>query len=190
MIEFIQIAQAATDTLAQTSEMAGEVASEGGALGSFGISWQLFLAQLINFGIIIFVMWKWVLTPVAKRLQERTNNIEKSLQDARSTEEDKVNFDAWKKEEMVKARQEAASVIKQAQDESLRVRDELIGKAKADQQAVVNEAKSEIAAEKEKVMKAIKSESAELIMVSLEKILRKKMNAKEDEEYIEEILNS
>ena len=57
----------------------GEVTKEagsGGVIGTLGLNWKLFMAQLLNFGIVLFVLWKWVFRPVAGALETRRQRVE------------------------------------------------------------------------------------------------------------------
>ncbi|MBL8031980.1 MAG: hypothetical protein JNK33_06710, partial [Candidatus Doudnabacteria bacterium] len=68
---FIEVAHASEAATGQAS-----------GLGSLGLNAKLFIAQLVNFSIIFFVLWRWVFKPITRHLQERTTRIEQSLQDA------------------------------------------------------------------------------------------------------------
>ena len=48
----------------------------------FGLEARLFLFQLVNFLIIVFVLKKFLFAPLKKMLDERKRKIEQSLQDA------------------------------------------------------------------------------------------------------------
>jgi F0F1-type ATP synthase membrane subunit b/b' len=97
--------------LAATEEAVHAVETDPGLLGTLGISWKLFLAQLINFGIVLFVFWKWVVKPLGKTLTDRQTRIESGLKNADLMEKEKHEFDAWRKEQMHKARMEAEGII-------------------------------------------------------------------------------
>src|SRR5690348_9342004 len=77
----------------------------------FGLNWKLFIAQLVNFGIILFVLWKWVFGPVGKKLQERSDKIEKSLQQAKEIEEKHKAAEQHRMLEIEKARKEASEIV-------------------------------------------------------------------------------
>ena len=49
---------------------------------NLGIDWKIFLAQLVNFGIVFFVLKKFAFSPIQKLLKERQSKIEKGLDDA------------------------------------------------------------------------------------------------------------
>ena len=173
-----------------TAEAAAETEKAGGAIGALGINLKLFIAQLINFGVILLVLWKWVFTPVAKKLTERTEKIEKALRDADDTTREKQEFTVWKNQEIAKPRQEASVIITQAQNDSGKVKDEMLLSAKQEQEKVIQQAKKEIDAEKQKALLEVKSEIADMVVLAAEKILRHKLDDKKDQELIKESLKS
>ena len=181
---FVHTAYAATEAATETAE------GSGGVSGTLGLNWKLFAAQLVNFGILLVVLWKFVFIPVAKKMQERTSKIDKSLKDAQDIEVQKKQFAEWKDQEMAKARKQAAEVITASQTEAGKVRQQILDQAKAEQEKLVKQAKEQIASEKNQALSDIKSQVADMITGAAEKILRKNLDAKADKEFIEESLNS
>src|SRR3989344_1805866 len=117
----IKTAHAATEAAAEAAPAVGEAAAHAekqGVLDTLGINWKLLIAQLVNFGIILVVLWKWVFTPVAKKLTERTERIEKAMKDASDTEKAKADYFQWKETEMTKVRSQAPAIITAAQSEA------------------------------------------------------------------------
>ena len=45
---------------------AKQVAESAGILGPLGVDVKLFIAQLVNVGVVLFVMWRWVYKPLLK----------------------------------------------------------------------------------------------------------------------------
>ncbi len=99
--------------IAKAAEVANE-AAQAGPVQLFGLNWKLFLAQLINFSVVLFVLWKWVFRPVAKGLADRTTKIENSLAEAERIAAERETFDSWKDKEMAQVRQEANQIIVEA----------------------------------------------------------------------------
>lgn len=166
------------------------VAADTGIAATFGVDWMKFVAQLINFAIVLFVLWKFVFTPVTKKLEERTAKIEKAMKDASSTEAEKQDFAKWKAEQMVNTRHEASVIVSQAQTEATKAKDEILKQAQTDQQKIVDQAKKQIQEEKTAQLQAAKGELADLITNATEKILRHKLDGKKDEELIKESLKN
>jgi len=180
MIDLFNIAQAAAEATAESA----------GGIGSLGINLKLFIAQLINFGIILIVLWKWVFTPVAKKLTERTERVEKAMKDASDTEKAKNDFASWKDTEMVKVRSQATAIITAAQSEAGKAKQQILDETKKEQERVISQAKVKIEEEKNTAIRDVKSQMADLVTLASEKILKEKLNTKSDQELIEQSIKN
>lgn len=191
MIDFISMAQAATEAAQHVVESgaAAESTSEG-ILGKLGIDLQLFIAQLINFAIVLFVLWKWVFTPVTKKLQERADKIEKSLHDADVVEKEKQEFSQWREQEIAKTRSSAQHIVAEAQQEAQNIKQATLEQTGQEQQKLVEQAKKEIHHEKQQVLSSAKAEIADMVTTASEKILREKLDEKKDKGLIEKTLDN
>ena len=176
MIEFIHIAQAA--------EVATEAEKQTGVLGTLGVNWKLFLAQAFNFGVILFVLWKYVFTPVGKKLTERSEKIAIALKDAEDIELQKADFDLWKKEETTKAKQEFADILENAQKEAEKEKHEILAKTKVEQDKLIAKSKAQIAQDEKNMLTKVKSSVADMVVLATEKVLREKLDGKHDLELI------
>ncbi|MBI2607669.1 MAG: F0F1 ATP synthase subunit B [Candidatus Doudnabacteria bacterium] len=182
-MDLSSIILAATEVAQETTH--AEEAS-GGVLGTLGINWKLFLAQLINFGIVLFVFWKWIVKPLGQTLTERQERIESGLKKAEKAEEDRKKFDAWKMEELKKARVTADEVLRQATDTANKIKQETIFEAQKQSEKILEQAKSTIAAEKDQMVKEVKQEVATLVVAASEKILNSKLDPVKDHALIKE----
>lgn len=166
-------------------------AAEGtstGIVGLFGLNWKLFIAQLINFGIIVFVLWKWVWGPVTKGLADRTAKIEDSLKEAEAIEKDRADFDSWKQGEIASVRKEAAAILTEAKQSAESLRKQSLDQTKLEQGKLVEQTQAKLAQEKDKLIGEAKQEIANLVVQSTELILREKLSPKKDQELIDKAL--
>src|SRR5580692_3744415 len=88
-------------------------------VGDFGLSWPFFLAQVLNFTIVAFVLWRFAFKPVLATLDERQKKIASGLQYA---DEMKAKLEA--------AQQESVASAKRAQAEAAKIIDEARKSAK------------------------------------------------------------
>ena len=51
---------------------------------TFHIELNLLVAQIVNFSIVLFVLYRFAYAPILKTLNSRTGKIEKGLKDAES----------------------------------------------------------------------------------------------------------
>jgi len=80
------------------------------ALGNLGINLSYLVVQILNFFIVMLIMSFWAYKPILKVLDERSNKIAKSLEDARKSEES-----------LAAAQSEADKIISEAQAERARI---------------------------------------------------------------------
>ena len=182
---------AATETTTNEeahTEATEEHAEETGVVGMFGLNWKLLLAQLINFGIILFVLWKWVFGPVTKGLADRTAKIEGSLVEAQRITEERQTFDSWKQGEIAQVRQEAAGIITQAKSEAEKLRSDMLAQTKIDQDKIAQQMRGQLEQEKKAILQEAKVEIADIIVTASESILKAKLDAKKDGELIKQAL--
>jgi F-type H+-transporting ATPase subunit b len=157
-------------------------------LGTLGIDWKLFIAQLINFGIVLFIFWKWVVNPLGATLTRRQERIEAGLKNADRLDEDKKKFEDWKQSEMKKIRGEADHILRTTTDTANQIKQETIVDAQKQAAKLVEQAKASIDNEKVQMMKEIKQDVATLVVAVSEKILRGKLDSKHDQEMIQETM--
>lgn len=187
MIDLHQISQ----LIVPVARAAEEAGAEGGsAVSVLGLNAKIFIAQLVNFSVILFVLWKWVFTPVAKRLQDRTEKIEKSLNDVDRINKEKQDFERWKNEEMSKARKESGAVITQSQSEALKIKEQIANETKQQQAQLVEQAKQQIQQEKTQALQSAKAELADIVTQAAEKILREKLTTDKDQKLIKDSLTN
>jgi F-type H+-transporting ATPase subunit b len=180
---------AATHVEEAVESAAAEHATEDtGVIGLFGLNWKLFLAQLVNFAIILFILWKFVFNPVIKGMQDRTKKIEDSLNDSDRIEKEKAEFETWKQREMNKARGEAGAIISEAKNTAEATRQKILDQSKQEQTELIEKTKQQLESEKQKVINEAKSEIANLVVMSTEKLLKAKLDSKADAKLIAESL--
>lgn len=157
---------------------------------TFHIDGYLILAQLVNFFIVLGVLYKFAYGPVLQLLNDRTAKIEKSLDDAKKIEEKLVAQGEEYKQVIAEARREAALVIEKANKTNEEKREAMIVKAKEEIGVIINKEKEKMLAEKAEALKDIKKEVAELVSLSLEKLTGKKLDDKADLAMVKDLLKS
>jgi F-type H+-transporting ATPase subunit b len=180
-MDFYNIIIAATEVVQEAAEE-----TAGGPLGTLGINWKLFVAQLVNFSIVLFIFWRWVVKPLGKTLTDRQTKIESGLKNAVYMEDEKKKFEEWKKGEMQTVRDEAEKVLKTATDTADKIKQETVGAAQNQANKIIELAKVAIESEKIQALKEVKSNVAELVIMATEKIIKTKLDPKKDHDLVKE----
>ena len=145
-------------------------ASEDDLLGKFGINGTMFIAQLINFLIVLLVLWRFAYKPLMKLMSDRTEKIEKGLKQADEMEQRIQELENEKEKVLSFARLEAKTIVMQASEAGKRKRDEAVANAKAEVEKVVVSGKTQLLAQKEQMMSEVKDEIVALVIASVRKV--------------------
>lgn len=163
-------------------------AAQAGLLGTLGIDYKLFLAQLLNFGLVVFVIWKWVYTPLLKVLDERTAKIEQGLKDAKESGELRASSSEEKDAIVAEARANARKIVEESEVNAQKVADERVQKTREEVERIVTQGKDQLQSDREKMVRDVKAEIADILVMATEKIAGEKLDVKKDASLIEKAL--
>lgn len=157
---------------------------------TFHIETNLLLAQIVNFAIVLFVLYKFAYGPILKTLNDRTEKIEKGLKDSEEASKKLSDITEKEKEVLTKAKKEAQEIIKKSEDEAKKNAEMILSEAKEKTEKAVSDAKKLIEQEKNKMMNEVKADVSELVALAAGKVLGEKVDAKKDKELIEKSLKN
>lgn len=155
---------------------------------TFHIDWKLMLAQLVNFVLVLWVIWRFALRPLGKVMDERSKTIDKSLADAKEIEANLAKIEKEREAKIQEAKKEAAQLIEHARTAGQTQGEQMVAEAKREVQTVIAVAKEQMVQEKKEMLKSVKAEVAGLVTLSLHKILGQASSQKIDEKLIGESL--
>ena len=81
-----------------------------------GINWPLFVAQLINVALLVWLLSTLLFKPIVNMLNERTKRIQEGLGDSDKIKDQLASIKRDYDAEIVKARHEAAGIVSLAQE--------------------------------------------------------------------------
>ncbi|TET96883.1 MAG: F0F1 ATP synthase subunit B [Dehalococcoidia bacterium] len=157
-------------------------------LKALGINLPSLIAQLINFTILLIVLgWAFrrFLFPL---LDERRRRIQEGLDASEEAKQRLAQAETEAGAELDKARQEGQALIGQAQQMSTRIQDEARQAARADAEALLERARSEIQLERDAAIADLRREFADLTITAAERVIRRSLDRKAHRELIEEVL--
>ncbi len=156
---------------------------------TFHIDWKLLVAQIVNFAIVFWVLYKFALKPLMKTMDKRSKDIEKSLEDAKKIESNLLMSDQEREEKIKIAKKEASAIIESARGQGQKQAEEMVEKAKEEVKTVITDAKSQINNEKQIMLKEVKQEVGDLVVKTTKKVLGEAVDGKVDSELIKKSLD-
>lgn len=162
----------------------------GELITNLGINGKLFIAQVINFLILLAVLYFFAYKPILGLLQKRTKKIEDSIKNAEKVEKQLEQANVTFDRRVTEARTEAQKIIEQASEEAEKNRAETINKTKTKVEQLVEQAKVQINQEKSKMMREARGELAELVIAASSKVLERNLTDKDNEKLFTETIKA
>lgn len=154
------------------------------ALANLGIDGKLFLAQAVNFLILLFVLRRFAYKPMLEFLEKRTERIEQGLQDAEAAKVKLSEVEKESKEALDAARAEARSLVAAAEESAKKRDQERLAETEARVKKLLSDAETKISEDRAKMLDQAKGELAETVVLAVEKILGEKIDAAKEKELI------
>ncbi|MBI2474038.1 F0F1 ATP synthase subunit B [Candidatus Uhrbacteria bacterium] len=176
--------------VAQAAQEVAHVTESSGGIGTLGINLKIFIAQLINFSIVLLVLWKWAYTPVVRLLEERQEKITKGVKQAEEIEKRILALEKEQEEILNKAKSEAAAVLDNARSEAQQRKDSLLDKTKEEIKEVIAQGKLQLQREKEQMIRESREEIASIAVEATRKILSETIDEKKSQKLAEQVIDS
>ena len=140
-------------------------------LSKLGIDWRLLIAQLVNFAILLAVLYKFVYKPLLALLEKREAMIAKSVEDAQAIEHRLKETEKASEEALAEARLEASKVFEESEKVAEERRKQALEKTKGDVAHIVEQTRQMLKSEKETMMQEARQEIATLVVTAVERVL-------------------
>lgn len=162
--------------------------SGGGEEAAHVPLWKDYMWKIINFGILIIILFKFAKKPFQSFLKQRTELIEKTLKEAKEAKE-LAQKALQEVEEKLKVKdQEIEKILSAAKRSGEEEHERLVGEGDKLKEKILEQAKVNIEYELKHAKEAIKAEAVELAIEIAEKKLKEKLTKKEQERLLEESL--
>ncbi|HCY18049.1 MAG: ATP synthase F0, B subunit [Candidatus Nomurabacteria bacterium GW2011_GWF2_35_12] len=156
-------------------------------INTFHIDLKIIIAQIFNFGIVFVVLYLYALKPLNKLMKERSEKIEKGINDAKSNAEILNNTKVEYQELITKARKEADKIFQEGKKEAETKKTLMLEKAKEEVAVMIANGKKNFENEKIKMVAQATEEIVSLSVKIAEKILGNKIDESFEEKTMKEL---
>jgi F-type H+-transporting ATPase subunit b len=155
------------------------------------IEWQLIVAQLFNFALMIVVLRLFLYEPVLKMLQARKDKIAQSMKDAERVNAAAKEAEAEKAKVLDVARREAQEVRAQATRDAEKIAQDVRSRAETEATEIRMKAQAEASKQMEAALADANKQIADLAILATEKLLGRELANKSDQQrFVAEFLAS
>jgi F-type H+-transporting ATPase subunit b len=157
-------------------------------VGTFGLRADLFVAQLVNFLLVLLVLWKFAYKPILKALDEREKKIAKSVLDAEQVTKRLQDAEKEKVDILRLAREEADAFARRSLEETQMRKTEMVAAAKQEVERVIAHGKTQLVQEHDAMLVAMRKEIVEIAIAAAAKVVGETMTEKKSQSLAEEIV--
>jgi F-type H+-transporting ATPase subunit b len=156
---------------------------------TFGVDWTHLGAQIVSFGIVCAVLYKFAYGRVLAMLEERRRQIAQGLANAEKIKAELDRTEAQRSEVMARAHIEAAQLIEEARAAAARVLNEEGQRATAAAERIIVKAKEAAAQDHDRMLAELKREVGRLVVQATTVVTGKVLTPEDHRHLAEETAN-
>lgn len=143
---------------------------------NLGIKWQLLLAQVVNFFILLFILKKFLYRPMLKFLKERRNAIEDGLKKSELAQKQFQEFREMQARELAKTREEAQRIIEESKRRADEAKNQILLEAKDQAEALFARTQKEIESLKKQKLLEAERQLGKMAVLGMEYLIKEKVS--------------
>src|SRR5262252_7996848 len=139
----------------------------------FGWNWKLFLSQVISFCIVAYLLQRFAYKPILAVLEERRRKIEEGQLNAEKIKKELAEAEKRYQEIVAKANADGQRMIDEARESSAHLADRKQQEAIAAAEQIITKAREAAALEHERTMESLRREVGRLVVDTTAKVAGK-----------------
>jgi F-type H+-transporting ATPase subunit b len=155
-----------------------------------GINALAFLSQLVSFGIVFVLLWKWGLPMIIRTMDRRQAVIREGIENAEKAKRDLEEATARAEAELLEARRQAQDIIAQAQKAGLREQERIIEEAQARAAQIEQQQVARIQQEAARARAEISRLVVNLSIDAAGKVIGRSVNERDNRRLVEEFVTA
>jgi len=113
-------------------------------LGNLGIDVKLLIAQMVNFGLLLWILAKFLYKPIVRRIEEDEKELKQAQMQKKELERQKDIFTKQKKKEIAEAKKRAKNIIKEAENIAEKIKKDTRDKANKEALAIIKQSRERL----------------------------------------------
>lgn len=129
---------------------------------------------MFNFGVLLFVLWYFLYTPILKILNERHEKVKRGVADAEAAEETLKKAEASQNEIVAEAHHHSADIVEKAKKRAEEEKEDILKEAEERAGTIVANAEKLGIERADKIMTDAEKEIAQTAILAAEKMIIEK----------------
>ena len=157
-------------------------------LASLGINVSTLVAQVVNFCVLLLLLYLVAYKPLMRMFDERSRKVKESVEQADHIQEQAAKADEEVAKRIEEAGGEGQKIIKQAMEAGEEVRAKVQQEAKEEARALITEAQAEIKYERDEAVKELRKQVADLAIMAAGKVIGRSLDKEAHRQLIDDVL--
>ena len=157
-------------------------------MDALGFNLPSLLVFLVNFSLLLVLLYLFAYKPVLKILDDRSSKIKESLEAADKARGEAAQSEVRTQENLQEARREGQRLLDQARELAERYREDEMSKARQEAKAFIGRTRQEIQQERDGAIEEVKSHFATLAIQAAERVIGQSLDAESHRELIAKVL--
>ena len=157
-------------------------------LETLGIHFPSLAIYLVNFLIVLVLLYLFAYKPILKLMDQRADRIRESLEAADLARQEAASSQEVIQEQITEARREGQRIMDQTREAADRFRTEEMDKARQEAEAFVERAKADIARERDTALQEVRASFGDLAITAAERVIRSSLDRTAHESLITQVL--
>src|SRR5258705_8560694 len=155
---------------------------------NFGVTWPKFIAQIILFLVVYWVLNTYAFGPILKMLNERRRRIEEGQHNAEKIKKQLAEAELRYQEVLRKANDDATRLLEEARAMSDAISQKQLQQAIKDAEGIIVKAHDSIVQERNKMVAEVKKEMVDLVVKTTSKVVGKVITPEDQKRLSEETI--
>ena len=153
-----------------------------------GINLPTLLAQVVNFALLLGLLYLVAYKPIMRMLDERSRKIKESMEQTELIKQQAERAEEEVKKQLETAGKEGMKIVARAMHTGEEVRQKAQHEAKQDAEILIGRARVEIQRERDGAIDELRKEFADLTIMAAEKVIEKSLDKPTHRQLIDKVL--
>ena len=169
------------------ANIGSDLAQTGGQIAErFGLDWPHFIAQVISFSLVTFLLYRFALKNILDMLAQRRERIAESVANNDKIKQELARTEAMQREVLDKANVQANKLIEEARAAAARVQEQETQKAIAQAEQIIAKAREATALERSRMLTDLRREVGTLVVKTTAAVTGKILTPEDQQRLAEE----
>lgn len=157
-------------------------------LGTLGLNVAGFLWHLVNFLVLLALLWLVLFKPVTGMLDERARRVRESLEQAEQVRHQTEQAEADRQALLAEMRRDAEAMRNRADEQAKRIVSEAQAKAEEERDRILTQAEASIEASRQQMIADVRGQVADLVVMAVDRVTRQAIDSQTQRTLVQQFL--